>query len=604
MAYTEKIDNNSEDSHQTSPAYVLTVTRWSNRDSLNYKFDSKRTRGPLVIVSDAISIQVKTSKSNPNHTLSCVLKQGDLNYLTAIHPGDYIIVNLVNSQKKAMDIRTRALQGKSVNRLNDGFKGLFKISDVRMQLATMSNGAKTYAVSVSARAFDEFNNNLYFNPAFNNAKDNQSFIINNFTNFKEVVKSKDSNNVQNLSKEIIKRCIGIGLKVVTKDLNLKDVPLFRVPKQVVDLLNKNKNKKGKNDQNDPFMSKINNYYMGIWSSSSAKSQGTAAGFNSFFKEWTKEGSNWFQTPNSLPGTRQVSFENFMNVKVWSLLKDYSNPVLNECYTCFRISKDNHVYPSLVVRQKPFNNRKYADKKVNKDIETHTQFLDLPRWKISPNLIYSLNIGRSDAARINFVQVFTRSLSVNPNLNSAIQLNAKNYIQDKNDIERHGRKPYIVNCNYDYPLSEKYKHQSRKWAVLVADWVMNGHLKMNGTIVSAGIVEPICIGDNLELDGTVYHIESVNHTMQLNEQGFMSFRTTTTISMGISDSSTSQVPVYAEMDYTDTFTRRTDDYKKEKLLPGFSDTQDLPSRVKGEEVDETIEGTFTNPSFSDKGKKKK
>jgi len=618
MAYVKRVNKNTDDSHQTSPAYVLTVTRWSNRDSFDYKSDPFETRKPLVIVNDAISIQVQTSKGNPNHLFSCVLKQGDLNYLTAIHPGDYVIVNLVNSSKKAMDIRARALKGKSINRYYDGFKGLFKISDVRMKLTVAPNGAKIYGVSVSGRAFDEFNNNLYFNPAFEK-EEGLNFLVNNFKNWREVVRNKETNNVQNLCKEIIKRTIGIGSKFIAKDAPLNQEPCFKIPKQVFRLLNKSglnkennkennkekKNKSKKNDEDDPFVSKINNYYFGIWNSSLSETQEAAVGFNSFFNHWEGEADNWFKTTISLAGTRQVSFENFMNVKVWSLLKDYTNPVMNECYTCFRVKNDNHVYPSVIVRQKPFNNRKYKKESIEKNFAAdHTQFLDLPRWKISPDLIYDLDIGRSDSARINFVQVFTTSIAVNPNLNANIQIAAPNFVQDIDDIRRHGRKPYIVNCPYDYPLTkENFQLQNKKWANLVADWVMNGHLKMNGTIVSAGIVDPICIGDNLELDNTVYHIESVNHSMQINAEGSLIFRTTTSLSMGISDKSSEEVPVWAEMDYTDTYTRRKDDYEKEKLLPGFSDTQDLPGREKGEEIEETKEKTFTNPNFEDKGNKK-
>jgi hypothetical protein len=603
MAYTERIDKNSKDSHQTSPAYVLTFTRWSNRDSLNYAFPSFNTRKPLVVVNDAVSIQVQTSKSNPNHMFSCMLKQGDLNYLTAIHPGDYVIVNLVNSPDKAMKIRERALQGKPINKFEDGFKGLFKINDVRMKLTTLPNGVKIYGVSVSARAFDEFNNNLYFNPAFSN-EDQLSFLNNNFKNFRNLILSREKSNVQDLVKEIVKRTIGLGLKVLDNDgALLNKEPPFRIPSQVPSLLNK-ANGNG-SDKKDPYIAKINNYYLGIWSSSATKAPGPKEGFNSFFEKWKEEGDNWFRTKGKkvLAGTRQISFENFANVKVWSLIKDYSNPTLNECYTCFRVAKDGYVYPSLIVRQKPYSNRKYEK---DKDATDNTQFLDLPRWKISPDIIYDLDIGRTDSARINFVQVFTRSIAADQNLNAAAQIVAPNFVQDKEDIKRHGRKPYIVNCNYDYPLgttNKKIKQKAREWSKLVADWVMNAHLKFNGSMTTVGIVKPICIGDNLEFDEVVYQIEGVNHVMQLNEQGVMSFRTSLSLSMGISERTTEKVPVYAEMDHTDSYKRRLDDYDYEKVLPGFSDTQDLPDRVKGEEVTETRQGTFTNPGKKNKGKKK-
>jgi hypothetical protein len=279
-------------------------------------------------------------------------------------------------------------------------------------------------------------------------------------------------------------------------------------------------------------------------------------------------------------------------------------VLNESYTCYRLAPDGNVYPSIVVRQKPFNNRHYesfADK-----VAIHTKFLDLPRWRISPDLITSLNIGRSDSGRINFVQVFSRSLSIDENFNQAAQIDAENFYEDKDDIIRHGRKPYIVNCNYDYPGSDS-ELRAREWALLVADWVLNGHLKMNGRIQTIGIEEPICIGDNLELDDIVYHIESIGHNMSIAPNGAKMFRTNLSLSMGISEKSTKSIPVYAEMDHTDTKKRREEDFAKErgKMLPGFSDTQDLPdskSRKRGEEVQETEQATFTNPTSQNKGKK--
>jgi len=613
MAYTYNIGKNTEDSHQTSPAYVLTFTRWSNRDTLNYKdVGGLNTRNPLVVVNDAIAIQVSSQKDNPQHNFSCTLKQGDLNYLTAVHPGDYVIVNMVNNEQKAMEIRSRALKGKAINKIDDGFKGLFKIADVRMQLATTSDGLKQYAVSVTGRAFDEFNNNLYFNPAFNNA-DNNSFIDNNFENWRDLLLSKEQSNVQNLIKEAIKRTIGLGAKVLDKDrpkLKLNQIPVYKVPGIISNLLNMKTDK-------DPYMSKINHYYLGLWSFT-GKTAGTGAslekGFTNFFDEDAVEknkkkkketgedkNTNWYKTSIKLSGTRQITLEDFSNTNVWSIIKDYSNPLINEVYTCFRVCKDGYVYPSFVARQKPFNTRHYKE---NPYAISHTQFLDMPRWKISPDIIYNLSLGRSDAARINFVQIFTRNLAVNDNYNQATQISMGNFVQDKEDIQRNGRKPYIKSCNYDYPLdgTEEPEYLGKKYAELVADWVMNGHLKMNGSIACAGIVEPICIGDNLEFDRVVYQIESVSHNMTIDGKGGKRFTTSVSLSMGISEKSTKTVPVYAEMDHTDSFTKRKEDYQRERVLPGFSDTQDLPSREKGEEVKETRQATFTNPDNTDKGKK--
>jgi hypothetical protein len=254
---------------------------------------------------------------------------------------------------------------------------------------------------------------------------------------------------------------------------------------------------------------------------------------------------------------------------------------------------------LVVRQKPFNTRHYLSVTPQAD---HTQFLDLPRWKVSPDLITSINLGRNESGRINFVQIFTRSLSVDPAFNQALQISMGNYVADEDDIKRSGMKPYIATCNYDYPSGTKTL-RGEEWAKLVGDWLLEGHLKMNGAIQCIGIEEPICVGDNLELDNVVYHIESVSHSMGISGDGVKSFRTTLSLSMGIDDRSSKDIPVYAEMDHTDSFTRRLDDYQNQKILPGFSDSQDLPSRTNGEEIEETKQATFTNPKSSNKGKKK-
>jgi len=603
MAFVKNIEPNSVDSHQTSPAYVLTFTRWRNRDTKNYKEKSTTTRKPLVVVNDAVSVTIKCDKSTPNTTFSCTLKQGDLNYLTAVHPGDYVIANLVNWKSKAMEIRTRALKPSPINKIDDGFKGLFKIQDVNMVLNVAPNGSKQYYVQITARGFDEFNNILYFNPAMATGDAaTKILLLNNFKNWTDLIKNKNTNNIQDLLKEVVKRTIGEGFDrlVPKKDLKLNQIPSYIVPEQVSTLLNKKTS----------YIADINNYYLGIWEptksggffstpssvilSQSSLGFNSYKGFSSFFS--TDEGGNYFKTTSEMPGSKTIDISDFQSVNVWSLLSDYANSNINELYTCYRVGVDGkYVYPSFIARQKPFNTEHYEKSAGDKDVTKNTKFLNLPRWKISPFLITSLNIGRSDKGRVNFCQIFTRSLSMDKNFNQSMQISEGNFVEDEEDIKRNGRKPYIASCNYDYAGAET-EFRAAKWAKLVADWLFGGHLKMTGTMQTVGIEEPICIGDNLEFDNIVYHIESTTHTMTIDGNGFNTFRTAISLSMGVSRDSNKEIPVYAEMDYTDTLTRRQDDHREgnEKVLPGFSDAQDLPSRTLGEETTETREATFTNP----------
>lgn len=597
MAYTKEINKNTEDSHQSSPAYVLTFIRWGNRDTKNYKKeDFLNVRKPFTVVNDAISVSVQYTKSSPSPSFSCTLMAGDINYLTAVQPGDFVIVNMVNWESQAMEIRQRALNSQPINRYEDGFKGLFKIMDVRSVLNTNPNGDKTYRYDITGNSFDEFNSLLYFNPALIESLASEAHPLAFLKSFgqawSDLLQDPKSSNVQVILQNLIKLSIGPGGKIggdLSSKIPLSRADRYMMPPQLGALLNR----KG----NLLYASDINNYYFGIWKPKTSSGGTPKDGFNSVFKD---SKNNFFETGIPLQGSRQLAAQDFQSVQVWSLLQNYSNPVINEMYLTPRLAKDGFVYPSLIARQKPFNTRHY----VNDPYRTsHTQYLDLPRWRVSPDLILSYNIGRNESGRINFVMVFTRDLSIDPNFNQALQLSYGGWVLDGKDVSRSGMKPYIVNANYDYPSAEQ-KPRIGEWSHLVADWLLEGHLKLNGVIQCAGIVDPIAVGDNLELDGIVFHIEGISHKIDISGDGKKTFRTNISLSMGVDERSSKTTPVYAEMDHTDSYTRRVEDSKYEKMLPGFSDSQDTPGRVNGEEVKETTQTSFTNPNSKDKGNKRK
>ena len=131
MGFIRDIYQNSTDSHQTSPGYLLTCLRWSNRDTHNYgTSNALDVRQPMVIYNDALNVQVNNSKSSLTPTMSAVLKGGDINYSTALHPGDFILVNMLNWETDVERVRNKAVALQPINKLNDGFKGIFKIQSV------------------------------------------------------------------------------------------------------------------------------------------------------------------------------------------------------------------------------------------------------------------------------------------------------------------------------------------------------------------------------------------------------------------------------------------------------------------------------------------
>ena len=92
---------------------------------------------------------------------------------------------------------------------------------------------------------------------------------------------------------------------------------------------------------------------------------------------------------------------------------------------------------------------------------------------------------------------------------AAQTADRNYSYDVNDVMRSGLRPHVITTNFDDLTILKDTKVGRKWALIMGDALIGGHLKMNGTIESIGIVDPIAVGDNLQYDQIVFQIEEVS-----------------------------------------------------------------------------------------------
>ncbi|HEY5234950.1 MAG TPA: hypothetical protein VIJ14_02130, partial [Rhabdochlamydiaceae bacterium] len=96
--------------HVTSPSWVLTFVRWKYRDTyrVNEAINShpnqnisalnllKSTLDPLVVINDCISVSTTCNKNSFMPTMEATLLQTDVNYLTAVAPGDFVLINMVN----------------------------------------------------------------------------------------------------------------------------------------------------------------------------------------------------------------------------------------------------------------------------------------------------------------------------------------------------------------------------------------------------------------------------------------------------------------------------------------------------------------------------
>jgi hypothetical protein len=578
MAFEKKIDPSSIDSHQTSPAAVITILQWADRlpvvDGVNNNISSDNegisTREkPYAIHSDILNVSFSHTKSQLSPTFTATLTMGDINYATAIHPGDFAFLNIVNWQEKAVTIASNAQKLESINGVDDGFCGVFKIQTVRKVLSIDSNGTKTYLCQIAGAGFTEFNNILHFNPAIaaafakDGANVSQFYLGDYFAN-----RLKSTATIQEIIQDLFVILIGKSLKQDEKVENYGNRH-FKLPSTVGNLLG---------IKNVKYASEMYSYITGVWSNNNDSDEFNP-GFNKAGKtrgESDASINNFYETGTPLQGDTLIGLDDWNNATAWSIIQQYINSAMNEIYTSYRVSPGNNdlVQPTIIVRQKPFTSENFESQGT-----AVTRFLSLPRWNLNPDLVFSATLGFEESARINFVQCFTRRLAATGPNDQALQIALGNFFYDKEDIQRNGLKPYIISSNFDFPSKGKEELRAKPWARINADWVIGAHLKESGTIECAGIEDAICVGDNLKFDKTVYHIESITKSLYLAMDGKNRFTTSLKVSYGVLDTASGVDTNYPEMTNSDSQINRQQDYDKgNRILPGFSDTQDIAPRT--------------------------
>lgn len=578
--------------HQASPHWILTFVRWADRDTLRsaptQDKDFTKTRGtdPLVVENDCINVSVNVNKGALTHSMNATLVQSDVNYITDIAPGDFCFINILNWSSEARRVANDARASRSINGPNDGFKGVFKVQSVRKVVQTdINTGTKQVLFRITGFAFTEFNNTIYFQPEMINNADAQNIALytaNIGANWALMVSQKALTNGQDLIKAIVESFIGSGIGEdgkKDKNDNLKSPnTLFFIPKLVGTLLGVDSATAAKD---------VYNFLFGIQQYGGSSAATKAAGLNP--NNINKTEGRFIQLATNCKGETLLKPEYWNQVKVWSIMQQFMNSPLNEMFTCFRMSPTGRIMPTVVYRQIPFTNEDFKAG----NYET-TRFMNIPRWKISPALVYSVDLGRDESARINFVQYFGRSALSNGQWGTSAETAMKNYLYDIDDVKRSGLRPYVVSTNFDITRSNQ-EYESPGWARIVGDALIGGHLKLNGTLECAGIVDPIAVGDNCEFDGVVYHIEEIAHSCSYGADGKRMFRTKISLSSGLSNDSSEVGTRYAEMFYTSGQENRENDFDNNQIMPGVSESQDVVYRKDNLDQPFSKNGPFSQPN---------
>jgi hypothetical protein len=590
--------------HQTSPAWVLTFLRWAIRDTLRTTptptvgystiIGSSPDGSPLVVENDCVQVSVADSKSVLTPSMTATLVVTDVNYETELAPGDFVFVNMLNWETDARRVANQARNQQPINGIHDGFKGFFKVQSVRKSLEVdPSSGIKRLFIKITGFAFTEFNNSIYFNPALiNNTTDQnlQLYLTNIKNNWDQLQTEKGLSDIQGIVQFLISSFVGSGFPNNDRKANaispITPNTHFLMPNGVGNLLGINYLVEAAED--------VYNYIFGI-QEYAAQAQTLAQGMNCLGVLPTAESNSRFVIlPNHVEGTSFTKPEYWNQVKAWSILNQFTNAPLNELYTCFRVSPDNSVMPTMVFRQIPFT---------NDDFQTATgvnvtRFMNLPRWNISPALALNFDLGRDEALRLNFMQYYGIPVnSPNSSMAISIETSKRNYVYDVEDVIRNGLRPAVITSDFDYLLKDG-SYKAPNWAKIMGDALIGGHLKMSGTINFVGIPEPIAVGDNLQFDGVVYHIEQTTHNAAINpKDGKKMFRTAVVLSNGLSIQSNFSNVDYAEMKNGGAYDKRAADYNQSQILPGISESQDTIYRKNNPDTPHSEGQSFVQPNTS-------
>lgn len=594
--------------NQASPAWVITFVRWDYRDTLRTQTTTpNQVRRTLVVENDCIQVSTTGNKGTLTPNVSMVFVETDVNYSTEVHPGDFVFVNMLNWESDARAVANAARDGLQINGATQGFKGFYKVQSVRKFIQVdPESGTRTVLIKIDGFAFTEFNNTIYFNPNLINQKNlyNQGLFLADISKaWASLVSTSGKPAIQDVIAFLIQSLIGTGVNAqaqVVGGLVITQNVHFLVPVLVGSLLGINSAANHNNFNSTTSAKDIYQYLFGIQSYSSAPFQTAAQGLNPTNLQSKQMYPGFYYTAQRCPGFSLLKPEYWNQVKLWSILNQYTNSPLNELYTSFRVSPNGNVMPMVVFRQIPFTSEDFVGQMLgvldgNAASIPVTQFLTLPRWKVGGESVYSIDIGMDEAARINFVQYYAKSNFSNKGMEMAGETALHNYIFDKDDVARSGLRPYVVSNQFDDLPSALIK-SAPTWARIFGDAVIGGHLKLNGTLELIGIQDPIAVGDNLEFDGTVYHLEQVTHVCSINsEDGKKTFRTTVSVSHGVSVNSSTSGTEYSQMTYADGYQDRAHDYLNEQILPGVSESQDTVYRPANLDLPHSKGSPFPQPS---------
>lgn len=566
------------DSYVSSSSYwVIAVFRLKYPTTYRRnKFDFTFTQGnvpegvqifnkPLILSDECPQLTVTSSKTSHTTTLQAVLYPTE-DFLQKIFPGDYVFAWMMNNKERHDSVIERLGKGEPCNSFLDGLKFFGKVESIRKQISQNPDGHKMSRYTFSGVGFGEFDNQIFYDPYL---AERTPEIGTYFGRLGAELNSLIHTNGQGISVNLaipffVDILMGKGLPSnlsrgntdsrLRATAGLEGEFSYILPMAVGSVFDKTISSKSGGVM---AFADILELVYGIQKYDDNSADSVVFGDSELTsgRIFTPNGTGTISsrrfTGTEMLGTFTPDIPQFTNTSVWNILRQYLNPAVNELYTTLRVNPSGRIVPTLVLRQHPYTTDRYGG-----DLPV-TKFSNLPRWKIPEVLIKTVDLGRSDALRINFVHIYGTSQATGVR-GPTEQIVENPPFRDDADIARSGFRPYMqtVPCSISDTRTTGAGGvgQPTKWMEIVSDFTMGQHLTMTGNLHTFGIQAPICIGDNVEYDGVLLHIEMITHTCSINLEGKKEFSTALQLSHGVSSGQPdSDFQIYANVDGTQSQT---------------------------------------------------
>lgn len=542
LAYSIPVGDPKADSFQSVPTWLLTFLSFKNPSPIDTNPKERESAtamdNPFLVTSDCISLVVQQSKANHNPSFEATLVGGRINYLAKISPGDYVTINISHNPETISKLYAVALRSEPVNKINSGFKGVFKVTSIREVVQVEGDsGKKRINYLISGSAFTELNNIVYFNPYVTPTQVKDLFYMSTAFNAYfngDPGQGKNALGLQTYMQLLLSIIFGTPLGDVKDGAKITPNRAFEINGKLASIMG---------SPNAKSFRQFYRYYFGI-----QKFRGSELSEKNTVLGTVPENSNpsnqtYFCNPR-VTGQSIVNPEYWNKVPGWSILSQYSNAPINELFTHFKVVPENGgmIMPCMTFRQTPFSSQKLVK---NYPKQAITAFLSLPRWVLSSSIIKNYSIGRDDSLRTNFVQIFGLPQNIQKPERIITEQTSRmsNVALDRADIVRSGLRPNTWTSHFDFEKAGG--GWVSWWSILIGDATIGSHMKLNGSVETVGIEQDITVGDNIQMGGIVYHIEALSHRCSVNANGSRNFSTTMAFSQGVDDSKEDEFKVYGE-----------------------------------------------------------